>query len=145
MRSVLEQALPRAIYVGPAGQAMTVKLIANLLVGLHSAAAAEALGMARAAGLDPAMVLDILTSGAGSSRMLEVRGPMIVREEFPAQMKLELFMKDLHLILEAAERVGAPVPLTARAERLFAAANQAGHGSEDLAAVATALGFRTEP
>ena len=68
---------------------MTVKLIANLLVGLHSAAAAEALGLARAAGLDAGIVLDILTSSAGNSRMLEVRGPMIVGGEFPAQMKLD--------------------------------------------------------
>jgi 3-hydroxyisobutyrate dehydrogenase-like beta-hydroxyacid dehydrogenase len=138
-RPVLEQALPRAFYVGRAGQAMTVKLIANLLVGLNSVAAAEALGMARAAGLDMAMVLDLLTAGAGNSRMLEIRGPMILREEFPAQMKLDLFMKDLHLILEAGEQVRAPLPLTALAERLFAAAQKAGHGGEDLAVVATAL------
>jgi len=139
-RPVLEQVLPRAIYVGTAGQAMTVKLIANLLVALNSAAAAEALGMAKAAGLDAATVLDILTSGAGSSRMLEVRGPMIVREQFPAQMKLDLFMKDLHLILEAGQRAGAALPLTTLAERLFAAAQQAGHGAEDLAVVVKALG-----
>jgi len=139
-RPVLEQVLPRAIYVGTAGQAMTVKLIANLLVALNSAAAAEALGMAKAAGLDAATVLDILTSGAGSSRMLEVRGPMIVREQFPAQMKLDLFMKDLHLILEAGQRAGAALPLTSLAERLFAAAQQAGHGAEDLAVVVKALG-----
>jgi 3-hydroxyisobutyrate dehydrogenase-like beta-hydroxyacid dehydrogenase len=143
-RAVLEQALPRAIYVGTAGQAMTVKLIANLLVGLHSAAAAEALGLARAAGLDAGMVLGILTASAGNSRMLEVRGPMIVGGEFPAQMKLDLFMKDLHLILEAGERVGAPLPLTTLAERLFAAAHKAGHGAEDLAVVSTALGSPTE-
>jgi 3-hydroxyisobutyrate dehydrogenase-like beta-hydroxyacid dehydrogenase len=143
-RAVLEQVLPRAIYVGTAGQAMTVKLIANLLVGLHSAAAAEALSLARAAGLDAGMVLGILTASAGNSRMLEVRGPMIVGGEFPAQMKLDLFMKDLHLILEAGERVGAPLPLTTLAERLFAAAHKAGHGAEDLAVVSTALGSPTE-
>ena len=95
--------------------------------------------MARQAGLDPAAVLDILIASAGTSRMLEVRGPMIVREEFPAQMKLELFMKDLHLILEAGERVGAALPLTALAERLFGAARAAGHGPEDLAVVVKAL------
>jgi len=111
-----------------------------LLVALNSAAAAEALGMARAAGLDPALVLDILTSGAGNSRMLEVRGPMIVRDEFPAQMKLDLFMKDIHLMQEAAAGVGAPLPFTALAERLYAAAQAAGHGGEDLAVVVRALG-----
>ena len=54
---------------------MALKLVANLLVALHSAAAAEALDMARRAGLDLALALDVLSSGAATSRMLEVRGP----------------------------------------------------------------------
>jgi 3-hydroxyisobutyrate dehydrogenase-like beta-hydroxyacid dehydrogenase len=72
--------------------------------------------------------------------MLEVRGPLIVRGQFPPQMKLDLFMKDLHLIQASAASVGAPLPLTDLAERLFAAALAAGHGGEDLSVVATALG-----
>ncbi len=70
--------------------------------------------------------------------MLEVRGPMIVRREFPPQMKLDLFMKDLALILEAGAQAGAPLPLTATAQRLYASAVE-GHGGEDLAVVVTAL------
>ncbi len=136
---LLDAVLPRPVYVGEAGQAMVLKLVANLLVGLHSAAAAEALTMARRAGLDLDLVLDVLGSGAAGSRMLEVRGPLIVEGDFPAQMKLELFMKDLHLIQEAARELGAPVPLTDVAERLYAAVNAAGHGGEDLAVVARAL------
>jgi 2-hydroxy-3-oxopropionate reductase len=138
-RPVLERILPRAFYVGRAGQAMIVKLIANLLVGLNSAAAAEALTMARKAGLDPGAVLDILNTSAAASRMLEVRGPMIVRDEFPAQMKLDLFMKDLRLILEAGASVGAPLPLTTVAERLYRAACEAGHAADDLAVVVRTL------
>lgn len=138
-RPVLEAILPRAIYIGRAGQAMVLKLIANLLVALNSAAAAEALSMARRAGLDLELALDVLAKSAASSRMLEVRGPMMVRDAFPAQMKLDLFMKDLHLIQEAASAVGAPLPLTDVAERLYRGAQAAGHGGEDLAAVVTAL------
>jgi 3-hydroxyisobutyrate dehydrogenase-like beta-hydroxyacid dehydrogenase len=138
-RPLLEAMLPRAVHVGPAGHAMLVKLVANLLVGIHSLAAAEALTMARSAGLDLDRVLDVLTAGAGSSRMLEVRGPMIAREDFPPQMKLDLFMKDLHLIQAAAGALGTPVPLTDVAERLYAAALRAGHGAEDLAVVVKAL------
>jgi 3-hydroxyisobutyrate dehydrogenase-like beta-hydroxyacid dehydrogenase len=138
-RPVLEAILPRTVHVGRAGQAMVLKLVANLLVALHSAAAAEALLMARRAGLDPGLVLDVLTTSAATSRMLEVRGPLIARGEFPAQMKLELFMKDLHLIQDAACDVGAPLPLTDAAERLYAAAMDAGHAGDDLAAVVTAL------
>jgi 3-hydroxyisobutyrate dehydrogenase-like beta-hydroxyacid dehydrogenase len=138
-RPVLEAMLPRAVYVGRAGQAMTLKLVANLLVGVHSAAAAEALAMARRAGLDLDIAFDVLTAGAASSRMLEVRGPMMIRGEFPPQMKLDLFMKDLHLIQDAARAVGAPTPLTDVAELLYAAVQARGHGGEDLSAVVTAL------
>ncbi|HTY80257.1 MAG TPA: NAD(P)-dependent oxidoreductase [Candidatus Bathyarchaeia archaeon] len=139
-RPVLESVLPRAVHVGRVGQAMTLKLVANLLVALHSAAAAEALTLARKAGLDLDVVLDVLNSSAATSSMLKVRGPMIVRGDFPAQMKLDLFMKDIHLMQEAAAAVGAPLPFTDLAERLYAAAQAAGHGGEDLAVVVTALG-----
>jgi 3-hydroxyisobutyrate dehydrogenase-like beta-hydroxyacid dehydrogenase len=138
-RPALEAVLPRAVLVGTVGQAMTLKLVANLLVALHSAAAAEALTLARKAGLDLGVVLDVLNSSAASSAMLKVRGPMIVRRDFPAQMKLDLFMKDIHLMQEAAESVGASLPFTDLAERLYEEARVAGHGAEDLAVVATAL------
>ncbi len=139
-RPVLEAILPRAVHVGRPGQAMALKLVANLLVALHSAAAAEALGLARAAGLDLPLALEVLTGSAATSRMLEVRGPLMARQDFAAQMKLDLFMKDLHLIQEAARAAGAPLPLTDVAERLYAAAQAAGHGGQDLAVVVTALG-----
>jgi 3-hydroxyisobutyrate dehydrogenase-like beta-hydroxyacid dehydrogenase len=138
-RPLLEAVLPRAVYIGPAGQAMVLKLVANLLVALHSAAAAEALHLARQAGLDPAVALEVLTGSAAGSRMLEVRGPLMVRGEYPPQMKLGIFMKDLHLIQEAAAAAGAALPLTDTAERLYAAAAETGHGDEDLAVVLTTL------
>ena len=138
-RPVLESVLPRVVHIGRAGQAMTLKLVANLLVALHSAAAAEALTLARKAGLDLHVALDVLNSSAATSAMLKVRGPMILRGEFPAQMKLDLFMKDIHLMQDAAAAVGAPLPFTNLAERLYAAAQAAGHGGEDLAVVVTAI------
>jgi len=141
-RPLLETILPRAVHVGAAGQAMVLKLVANLLVAVHSAAAAEALSMVERAGLDVPQALDLLGSSAATSRMLEVRGPLIAKRDFPAQMKLDLFMKDLHLIQEAAGTLGAAVPLTDVAERLYAAAQAAGHGGEDLAVVVTALARR---
>lgn len=138
-RPLLEVILPRVVYVGAAGQAMVAKLAANLLVGVNTLAAAEALVMTEKAGLDPNVVLEILSGGAASSRMLEVRGPMIVQRQFPAQMKLDLFLKDLSLIMEVGERLGASLPLTRVAQQLYAAAKAAGHGEEDLASVVTAL------
>jgi len=141
-RPLFETILPRAVHVGAAGQAMVLKLVANLLVALHSAAAAEALAMVERAGLDAAQALELLEASAATSRMLQVRGPLIVKRDFPAQMKLDLFMKDLHLIQDAARALETPVPLTDVAERLYAAAQTAGHGGEDLAVVVTALARR---
>jgi len=138
-RPVLESVLPRAVFVGRPGQAMALKLVANLLIALHSAAAAEALLLAKRAGLDLGLVLDVLTKSAATSRMLEVRGPLMAKQEFPPQMKLDLFMKDLHLIQDAARDAGAPLPLTDVAERLYAAALAAGHAAEDLSVVFTAI------
>ena len=138
-RPLLESVLPRVVAVGRAGQASLLKLVANLLVGLHSAAAAEALELARRGGLDLDLALEVLTASAAGSRMLEVRGPLVVRGEFPPQMKLDLFLKDLRLIREAADAAGARVPLTDAATRLYAAARDAGHGGEDLAVVARVI------
>jgi 3-hydroxyisobutyrate dehydrogenase-like beta-hydroxyacid dehydrogenase len=138
-RPVLESILPRAVFVGRPGQATALKLVANLLIALHSAAAAEALLMAKKTGLDLGLVLDVLTKSAATSRMLEVRGPLMAKQEFPPQMKLDLFMKDLHLIQDAARDAGAPLPLTDVAERLYAAALAAGHATEDLSVVFTAI------
>ncbi len=138
-RPVLQKVLPRVEHVGAAGQAMALKLVANLLVAVHSAAAAEALVLARRAGLDPARALEILTASAATSRMLEVRGPAMIRGDFTPQMKLELFMKDLHLIQDAARSVGAAVPLTDVAERLYATAQAGGRRDEDLAVVVQVL------
>src|SRR3989442_525521 len=100
---------------------------------------------ARKAGLDLSLALDVLNASAAASSMLKVRGPMIVRGEFPAQMKLDLFMKDIHLMQEAATAVGAPLPFTDLAERLYAAAQAQGHGGEDLAVVVTALDSASGP
>ena len=134
-RPVLETILPRSFHVGRAGQAMTLKLVANLLIALHSAAAAEALNLARKAGVDGDVALEVLTTSAATSRMLEVRGPLMLRGEFPAQMKLDLFMKDLHLIQDSARQSGARLPLGDVAERLYAAVQAGGHGAEDLSVV----------
>src|SRR5262249_62087224 len=81
-RPMLETILPRAVHVGVAGQAMVLKLVANLLVARHSAAAAEALAMVERAGLDVPQALELLGSSAATSRMLEVRGPLIAKRDF---------------------------------------------------------------
>ncbi len=138
-RPLFDAIARRTVYVGAVGMASLAKLVANLLVALNTAALAEALVLGRKGGLEPAKALEVLAGTAGSSRMMEIRGPLMVAGEFPAQMKLELFMKDLALITEAGEQVGAPLPLTRVARQLYGATLAAGHGGEDLAVVITAL------
>src|SRR5258708_39470497 len=118
---------------------MGLRRVESLVGARKGAAAGEALHLVRRAGLDPVQALEVLTGSAANSRMLQVRGPLMVRGEFPAQMKLDLFMKDLHLIQDAAQASGAALPLTDVAERLYAATQAAGHGAEDLAVVITEL------
>lgn len=126
-------------YVGDVGMASLAKLATNLLVGLNTAALAEALVLGAKGGLAPAVLLDILKESAAASKMVEVRGPLMVSHRFDAQMKVDLFLKDFKLMLEEGQRLGVPLPLTSVAQQLATATAAAGRGEEDLAAIVTTL------
>jgi 3-hydroxyisobutyrate dehydrogenase-like beta-hydroxyacid dehydrogenase len=138
-RPLFEAIARRTHYVGEAGTASLAKLATNLLVVLNTAAVAEALVLGAKGGLAPAVLLDILMDSAAASRMLEIRGPLMVSHRFEPQMKLDLFLKDLRLMLDEGGRVGAPLPLTSLTRELCLATVAAGHGTEDLAAMITTL------
>jgi 2-hydroxy-3-oxopropionate reductase len=138
-RPLFEAIGKKTIHIGAAGTASLVKLATNLMVGLNTAAVAEALVLGTKGGLDPARLLDILRESAATSRMVEVRGPLMVDHRFEPQMKIDLFLKDFRLMLEEGARLGVALPLTSLTQQLCTAASAAGHGSEDLAAVITTL------
>jgi 3-hydroxyisobutyrate dehydrogenase-like beta-hydroxyacid dehydrogenase len=119
--------------------AALAKLVTNLLVALNTAALAEALVLGATGGLDPATLLAAIQHSASGSRMLDVRGPLMVSRTFPPQMKLDLFLQDLRLMLEEGQRLSVPLPLTSTAQELYAAAAEAGAGTQDLAVVITQL------
>ena len=129
----------KTFYVGEAGMASLAKLAANLLVGLNTAALAEALVLGAKGGLAPALLLDLLKDSAAASKMVDVRGPLMVSHRFDAQMKIDLFLKDFKLILEEGRRLGVALPLTSITQQLATAAAATGRGEEDLAAVVTTL------
>ena len=129
----------RTIHVGPAGSASLAKLAANLLVALNTAALAEALVLGAKGGLAPQVLLDILKDSAGGSRMVDVRGPLMVEHRFEPQMKLDLFLKDFRLMLDEGQRLGVPLPLTSLTQQLCTATAAAGRGGEDLAVLITTL------
>jgi 3-hydroxyisobutyrate dehydrogenase-like beta-hydroxyacid dehydrogenase len=138
-RPIFDALAQQTVHMGAVGMAALAKLVTNLLVALNTAALAEALVLAAKGGLAPATLLAAIQHSAASSRMLDVRGPLMVSGAFPPQMKLDLFLKDLRLMLEEGQRLSVPLPLTATAQRLYAAAAEGGAGAQDLAVVITQL------
>jgi 3-hydroxyisobutyrate dehydrogenase-like beta-hydroxyacid dehydrogenase len=136
---VLEAFARAHYYVGPFGAGSKMKFVANLLVAIHNVAAAEALVLAMKAGLDPALVVQVIGDGAGSSRMFQVRGPVMVRGDYSdAMMKLEVWQKDMTIIADFAREVGCPTPLFAASAPFYTAATARG-GHQDTAAVHAVL------
>src|SRR5262249_1148548 len=95
--------------------------------------------LAAKGGLEPARMLEILQDTAADSRMLDIRGPLMAAGEFPPQMKLDLFLKDLRLMLEEGQHLSVPLPLTSTAQHLYTPSANSGPGSQDLAVVITQL------
>ncbi|HYV67791.1 MAG TPA: NAD(P)-dependent oxidoreductase [Myxococcales bacterium] len=134
-RPILETLARKVFHVGPCGMGSTVKLVTNLVMGLNGVVLAEGLTLARRAGVDPAQMLEVLRHGAASSKMLEVRGPLMVEGRFDAMMKVDLFLKDIRLMLEAAQALHVPLPLTGAMQQLYTAALAAGQAKDDLASI----------
>jgi len=137
-----ESALPvlrtftRAQYsLGRLGNGTRMKLVANHLVAIHNVAAAEALLVAARAGLDLPTVLEAVGDGAGSSRMLQVRGPMMARGDYVATMRIDNFVKDLDIISQYAERLRSPIPLLDECAKRYRTMLASGLGDQDTAAV----------
>lgn len=125
--------------LGPVGNGSKMKYIANLLVFIHNVAAAEALTLGMKAGLDPAQVIDVVKLGAGGSRMLEVRGPMMARGEYtPVTAGYPMYFKDLEIIGRFAADLGVPTPLLSAALPIYLAGGNA-HPDADVASVCAVL------
>jgi len=123
-------------FLGPFGNGSKMKYVANLLVAIHNVAAAEAMVLGMKAGLDPALVLKVVSDGAGSSRMLQVRGPMMVRDDYSeATMKVEIWQKDMTIIGDFARALECPTPLFAASAPIYNAAMATGRAKQDTGAV----------
>ena len=135
------EAIARAhYYVGPFGAGSKMKFVANLLVAIHNVSTAEALVLAMKAGLDPRRVLEAVGAGAGSSRMLQVRGPEMARGRYrPAAMKVDVWQKDMQIIGDFARQLACPTPLFAAAAPIYNAAVAMGFGAQDTASVCAVL------
>ena len=138
--SVLDGFARAHYYVGAFGAGSKVKFVANLLVAIHNVAAAEAMVLAMKSGLDPAMVLKVVADGAGGSRMLQVRGPMMVKGDYSdATMKVQVWQKDMTIIGDYARKIDCPTPLFSASAPIYTAAMAMGHGAEDTGVVCAVL------
>jgi putative dehydrogenase len=138
--SKLLDAFTRAhYYVGTFGNGSKVKFVANLLVAVHNVATAEALVLAMKAGLDPGKVLKLVAEGAGSSRVLQLRGPMMVKGNYrKATMTLATWQKDMAIIAAFARQLGVSTPLFSKTAPIYAEAVKT-RSQEDTAAVCAVL------
>jgi len=145
LRPVLEAMGSSVVHCGPrVGDGQAVKLVNQLLCGVHIAAAAEALAYAEALGLDPRFVFETIRHGAANSFMLEDRGERMLEEEYvPPKSALDIFVKDMGLVSKAAEEQGFEAPLASAALGMYLAGRDAGLGTEDDSGVIRVLRRRT--
>jgi L-threonate 2-dehydrogenase len=133
---VLEAMAGRVYRLGSqAGLGSQVKIVNQLLAGVHIAAAAEAMALGMRAGVDPRQLYDVITHSAGNSWMFENRMAHVLDGDYSPRSAVDIFVKDLGLVLDAARASRFPLPLAATAHQMFLHASSAGHGREDDSAV----------
>lgn len=133
-------------YLGEFGNGMKMKLMANLLVAIHNVSTAEVLLFGQRFGIAPELAVKVLSDGAGGSRMLDVRGPMMVDQSWDqATMKVGIWQKDMKLISAALAQTETPAPLFAATLPVYNAAMGLGHANHDTAAVFNVLAQMCTP
>lgn len=126
--------------IGTYGNGTRMKFVANLLVAIHNVAAAEAMVLANAAGLDPDLVVQLAGAGAGASRMFDMRAPMMAARTYtPATMRVSTWQKDMDIIGAFARDLGLTLPLFEASAPIYTTAMEAGLGDQDTAAVFAVL------
>jgi len=128
--------------LGTFGNGTKMKFVANLLVAIHNVASAEAFVLGMKAGLDPRQIYDLISAGAGNSRVFELRGPFMAQNRYDGEnvtMKVSMWQKDMSVIGDFARTVGCPTPLFSATEPIYAQALSSGHGGEDTASVCAVL------
>jgi putative dehydrogenase len=131
-RPVLDALGDKVFHVGERpGQGAMVKTVNQLLCGVHIAVAAEAFSLAAKVGVDLAVMLNILSGSSASSWMLKDRGPRMLQAEPEVTSAVDIFVKDLGIVLETGRDVKAALPLAALAHQMFLAVSGQGGGNDD--------------
>ena len=125
--------------LGEFGNGSRMKYVANLLVSVHNLATAEAFVLGMKGGLEPAQILEVISAGVGSSRIFEIRGPMMAADDYPPAARLKMFIKDVSVIGDYGRQIGAPTPLLDTSLPFYEEAVAAGLGDMDGAALCRLL------
>ncbi len=132
---ILDAICPRRFFVGAIGNGGKTKLAVNLILGLNRAALAEGLVFAERLGLDPRAFLEVARGSAAYSQFMDIKGDKMVNGDFAAHGKVTQSLKDVHLMLDYAQRAQQALPLTRVAENLLAGCVRNGEGDWDNCAV----------
>ena len=137
----LLSAFGRGVFnVGSFGNGSRMKYVANLLVAINNVASAEAMVLGMKAGLDPRMIVDLITAGAGNSRVFELRAPMMAKGRYDdVTMKISVWDKDMQVIGDYARRIRVPTPIFDATKGIYIRAMKSGLGGRDTAAVCAVL------
>jgi 3-hydroxyisobutyrate dehydrogenase len=135
-QAILDAVAAKVYRLGDApGIGSLVKTVNQLLAGVHIAAAAEAMALGTKAGADPRALYEVISNSAGNSWMFTNRVPHMLDGDFTPLSAVDIFVKDLGLVLDTGRDVKQPLPLAAAAHQLFLMASAAGWGKMDDAAV----------
>lgn len=129
----------RAMHVGPIGAGAKMKLVTNLVLGLNRAALAEGLVLANALNLDAERALEVLQASAAYSKAMDAKGLKMIRGDFTPQARLSQHLKDVCLMLAAAERADKQLPLSETHHKLLELAESLGLGDADNSAIVRAV------
>jgi 3-hydroxyisobutyrate dehydrogenase-like beta-hydroxyacid dehydrogenase len=140
IKPMLETFGRRVYDVGAFGNGSRMKYVANLLVAINNVASAEAMVMGMKAGLPPQVIFDLIQSGAGNSRVFELRAPMMVKGKYnDVTMKIDVWDKDMQVIGDFAKKIKVPTPLFNATKPVYLKAMKEGYGAQDTAAVCAVL------
>ncbi len=126
-------------HCGGPGAGQTVKACNQIQVALNFVGLAEALVLGAKAGVDPAVIIKVLSGGYAQTRVMDVRGPRMIQGDFEPGFKSKFHYKDLNIIMETAKALNVSLPATALTQQLFSALLAAGRGDLDHSAVLTLL------
>jgi len=135
VKPILEAMGKKFFLLGPNGAGQTVKLAMNLLLALQVDALAESLALVTTAGLEPERLIEVLQSSMGRSALLDVKAPMILKNEFPASFPLRLMHKDVRLALELAREHGITLPAGEAAYATYSAVKDSARDDPDFSAI----------